>query len=163
MRSAKSKRPETEAANPAVPGLNNEQADQRVSRSKWPKDRTKRLSAMEKAMPKFIQDYYGSTVAIASAMSVTPADVREVIDYAPDLVELQEIAENSIEDLLLNQMMYLAMNTKSSAPAKFLLEKLFPEKYAKGVSQASKSKGFGAPKEKPGELPSAIKPKATEN
>lgn len=158
-----SKRSSGEDVN-SSPDLNTEQADQRARRSKWPKDRKLRLAAMSKAMPQFISEYFGGITAIASAMNVTPADVNEVINLDPELVELKEIAVNSVEDLLLDRMTYLAMNTKSSAPVKFLLERMFPDKYgSKSGSQTKKGAGFKAPSEKPDNLPSAINVKPKEN
>lgn len=138
------------------PDLNTNEADQRPTRSKWPKDRKKKLASMAKSMPEFINAYYGGETPIAHAMAVTPADVREVIQASPALVELQEIAVNSVEALLLDRMTYLALNTKSSAPTKFLLEKLFSGKYGKVTPTSHKGKGFSAPTEEPDGLKSVL-------
>ena len=140
------------------PDLNTNEADQRPTRSKWPKARDKKLASMAKAMPEFINAYFGGEAAIAHAMAVTPPDVREVIQADPALVELQEVAVNSVEALLLDRMTFLALNTKSSAPTKFLLERLFPEKYGSSKVKDTKGKGFTAPTENAEGLPSVLDP-----
>ena len=138
------------------PDLNTNEADQRPTRSKWPKDRKKKIASMTKAMPEFIGPYFGGETAIAHAMSVTPFDVREVIQADPKLVEMQEIAVNSVEALLLDRMTHLALTTKSSAPTKWLLERKFPEKYGSSKAKETKSKGFTAPTEDAEGLPSVL-------
>jgi len=139
------------------PAPNNEEVDQRAVRSKWLKDPDKRKAQMTKAMPVFIADYFGNETAIASAMSVTPAEVRAAIKVSPELVELQEIAENSVEALLLDRMTHLAMSTKSAAPVRWLLEHMFPEKYGKAMPKEAKGKGFSAPVEEVDDLKSVLK------
>lgn len=139
-----------------APDLNTNEVDQRPTRSKWPKDRKKKIASMAKAMPEFLTAYFGGETAIAHAMSVTPFDVREVIQADPLLVEMQEIAVNSVEALLLDRMIHLSLTTKSSAPTKWLLEKKFPEKYGKASTDNHKAKGFTAPTEDAEGLPSVL-------
>jgi len=135
---------------------NTETVDSRPTRKKWPKDRGKKLTSMSKAMPEFLAAYFGNVVAIASAMSVTPVDVREVINDSPELIELQEIAVTSVEALLLDHGLYVALNSKNIAGVKWLLETKFPDKYGKGKSMASKNKGFTAPTDDPDDLESVL-------
>ncbi len=135
-----------------APDPNTETVDSRPTRKKWPRDRAKRLKAMTKAMPEFLMAYYGNETPIASAMSVTPVDVREAIQSNPELVELQEIAVNSVEALLLDHAMYVALNSKNVAGVKWILETKFPERYGKSKATAKKDTGFTAPTDDPEDL-----------
>ena len=137
-------------------GQNNEQGDTRPTRSRWPRDRAKRLVAMAKAMPDFLGPYFGGEAAIAAAMSVTPMDVREVIQASPELIELQEIAVTSVEALLLDHGLYVALNSKNIAGVKWALSTRFPDKYGKASATTSKGKGFSAPTDDPDDLESVL-------
>jgi len=128
-----------------------------------PKDKAKRQKSMKKDMPEYIQAYYGNDVAIAAAMKVTPAEVREVVASEPRLLDLMEIADTSQESLLLDRMQYLAMNSNSPAACRWVLERKYPERYGKTPAAAkTKSSGFTAPTEEPEDLESVLGPTKTE-
>ena len=135
------------------PDLNTEKVDSRPTRKKWPKDRAKKLAAMAKVMPEYLMAYHGNVTPIASAMSVTPVDVREVIHASPELIELQEISTNSVEALLLDHGLHVALTSKNIAGVKWALEVRFPEKYGKGATATkTKGKGFEAPTDEADDL-----------
>lgn len=146
-----------QASKPDPDPNTNEQVDQRPTRKKWPKDKTKKLAAMAKAMPEYIVEYFGGEVAISAAMYSTQSDVRRAISSDPDLMEMQAVALSSKEALLADRMMYLALNTKSSAPVKFLLENQFPEKWGKKPAGSGKArKGFKPPDQDPKQMKSVL-------
>jgi hypothetical protein len=146
-----------QASKPAPDSSKDEQADERVTRKKWPKDKDKKLAAMAKVMPEFIVEYFGNVVAISAAMYSPPSLVEKAISSDPDLIEMQEVAVNSKEALLVDRMTYLALNTKSSAPGKFLLEKEYAERWGKTTAASgTKHKGFTAPKDEPSEMKSVL-------
>lgn len=142
--------------------LTPETVDSRPQRKKWSKDRAKRLIAMTKAMPEFLMAYYGNETPIASAMSVTPVDVREAIQACPELIELQEISVNSVEALLLDHGLHVALSSKNIAGVKWALEVRFPEKYGKTKANTAKNKGFTAPTDDPDDLESVLDIKGEE-
>ena len=128
-------------------GSNNDTADQRITCTSWPEDRDERLQEMTKIMPRAITDYFGNSVVIAHALSVTPKDVRDCIQADEGLKELQEVCENGVEALLTDRLIHLSQKSNSPVAAKFLLEKMFPDRWAK--KPAEKSGGsFSAPRDK---------------
>lgn len=146
-----------QGSKPSPDSSKSEQADQRVTRKEWPKDKDKKLEAMAEAMPEYIVEYFGSEIAIAAAMYSAPSVVLRAILLDPDLIEMQEVALNSKEALLVDRMTYLALNTKSSAPGKFLLEKEFADKWGKQTAGSAKArKGFSAPKQEAKEMKSVL-------
>jgi len=137
--------------------LANNEADQRITRSKLPKDREKRLLAMKKIMPTAIRDYRGDPTMIAAALSVIPADVTSVINSDPELIELKEIAETIAEAKLIDIMSGHAETSRSPTAAKWLLERQYPEKYARTTAPTKRPrKGNGSEALTPENLPSAI-------
>ena len=111
---------------------------------------------MAKAMPEFITAYFGNETAIAAAMSVSPIDVAEAIKWSPSLIEQQEIAVNSIEALLLNQAISVALTSKNVTGCRWLLETMYPERYGKAKAAGPKGKGFTAPTDDPESLKSVL-------
>lgn len=140
------------------PDSNSESVDQRISRSKWPKDKTKRRDAMTKVMPDYIRDYYGNPVAIARAMSCPTSEVEDIILGDPDLVRVLKTAEAEQEAILLDIISYNAIQNRKSVDAKWILERKNPDRYAKKSAGAPVRKPKSAEPPAPDEMESVLGP-----
>lgn len=131
-------------------------AGQRVVRKKWSKVKETRLKQMAKAMPDFIREY-SNEAAIAQAMNVSRDEVGEVIAGDQDLMDLMHIRAADREAILLDVIEHSAIRNGKSTDARWLLERIYPERYArKSAAAEAKKPSFSAPAAPPKKLKSVL-------
>lgn len=154
-RSAKNNQGAQHASGDAVPETQNT-ADQRVVRKKWSTNPATRKKQMAKAMPDFIQQY-SNEAAIAQAMNVSRAEVSDVIASEPALVELMQVRSADREAILLDVIEHSAIMNGKSTDARWLLERMHPDRYVRKTGSATGAKKrFSAPATAPTELKSVL-------
>lgn len=118
------------------------QQHQRITRSSWPTNRAERLEAIKAVMPQALGEYFGSSVAIAAALSLLPQEVDSIIAADPELAAAQKIYENSVEARLEDVITHAALSEGNVVAAKYLLERRNP---ARWVRQSVNKKDDRAP------------------
>lgn len=119
---------------------------QRITRTSWPSDPTLRAEAIAKVMPQALADYFGSTVVIAAKLQLLPEEVDAIIAADPALDRAQKVNQNARAALLEDVLTYGAITDKNQTTARFLLERMDPDRWAKKTAkQAAEERSPGMP------------------
>lgn len=134
--------------------------DQRISRTKWPKDPEKRRIELARTLPQAIREYFGNVPVIAARFCLPETEVRAEIDADPTLAAQEKYHQAVADALLEDKLLYLALNGSSGTDCRFLLERRMPEKYAKKPAQTAPKRMLDLPTTDPGSVLDAAKPKS---
>lgn len=134
--------------------------DQRITRSKWPRDPQKRRIELARTLPQALREYYGNVRVIAAKFGLPEAEIRAEIDADPDLAAQEKYHQEIVDVLLGDKLLYLALNGSSSADCRYMAERRMPEIYAKKPAQTGPKRNLDLPLQDPGSVLDAAKPKA---
>lgn len=134
--------------------------DQRITRSKWPRDPQKRRIELARTLPQALREYYGNVRVIAAKFGLPEAEIRAEIDADPDLAAQEKYHQDTANALLEDKLLQLALTGDSGTDCRYLLERRMPETYAKKPAQTGPKRNLDLPLQDPGSVLDAAKPKA---
>ena len=134
--------------------------DQRISRTKWPKDPQKRRIELARTLPQALREYYGNAFVISAKFGLPEAEIRAEIDADPALAEQERYFQGLANALLEDKLLHIALTGDSGTDCRFLLERRMPEKYAKKTGQTGPKRVLDLPSSDPGSVLDAAKPKS---
>ncbi len=134
---------------------NPEQAanDPRICRLSWPADPEKRRAALVKILPQAIREYFGNEAVIEYRLSLDEGELAAVALEQPQIAAAFKRAKYFLCAVAEDCLAVSVVKDQSDTSARYLLERLYPEKYGK-KSTADKGNGRFL------DLPSADGPKS---
>lgn len=123
--------------------------DQRISRTKWPKDAAKRRAQLAEILPQALADYFGNVTVIAAKLNVPEAEVQQLVDESDDLGAEAVRSERRLDALLEDCLIVKALEEGSSADLRFLLERRDPSKWAKQAPSKGPRRELNLPDKDP--------------
>ena len=133
--------------------------DQRISRTKWPKDPQKRRIELARTLPQAIREYFGNVPVIAARFGLPEAEVRAEIDADPDLAAQEKYHQKLSVMLVEDKLLYLALNGSSGADCRYILDRR-SETYAKKSAKDAPKRMLDLPVQDPGSVLDPAKPKS---
>lgn len=109
--------------------------DQRISRSKWPKDQAKRRAELVKILPQAVKEYFGNITVIAHRLNVEEAEIEALATERQEIAAAFAGAGKLLNALLEDRLTTVALTGNSGTDCRFLLERRMPETYGKPAPQ----------------------------
>jgi hypothetical protein len=127
--------------------------DTRICRTSWPEDPLKRREAVDKVLPQAIREYFGNESVIEHRLSLEEGELSAISLEQPKIASALGKAKELLCALAEDCLAVAVVQDRSSTDARYLLERLYPEKYGrKGVSDKGNGRFL--------DLPSAEGPKS---
>ena len=119
----------------------------KITRSMWPADKTKRIAALTKLLPRALMDYDGQEARIAAALTIPITEIKEAIDKSKDLQRFAEHAKNTAVAKVEAALYEAATKSGNIAGMKFWLTNNAPERYSDRSSVEVRNVGFTIPED----------------
>ena len=127
--------------------------DPRICRLSWPADPQKRRAELVKILPQAIREYFGNETVIEHRLSLEEGELAAVAAEQPKVASALGKAKDLLCAIAEDCIAMSVAQDRSSADARYLLERLYPEKYGKKSTAGNGSGRFL-------DLPSADGPKS---
>gem|GEM_PF-3800859 len=119
----------------------------KITRTMWPADKTKRLAALTKVLPRALMDYDGQEARIAAALTIPITEIKQAIDNSKDLQRFAEHAKNTAVAKVEAALYEAATKSGNIAGMKFWLTNNAPERYSDRSSVEVRNVGFSIPED----------------
>jgi hypothetical protein len=93
----------------------------KVTRTRWPIDKKKRMTALKKVLPTALRDYDGQEAQISVALMITIEEIREAIASSEDLQRLYQMAQTVANSKVEANLYSLAKDSQNVSASKFWL------------------------------------------
>lgn len=124
--------------------------DPRICRSLWPENPKDRRRELVSILPQAIREYFGNEAVIEYRLCLQEGELSEVAAENPGIAASLAKAKDLLCALAEDCLAVSIVNDRSSTDARYLLERLYPEKYArKSVSEKPNGRSYDLPADGP--------------
>lgn len=125
-------------------------SDTRTCRTSWPTDQEARRRELVKVLPQAIREYFGNEAVIEYRLNLEDGEVKALAAEQPALKAALDRAQGVLCALAEDCLAISVTEERNSTDARFLLERLYPDKYARKTG-ADKGNGrdWTLPKDDP--------------
>lgn len=124
--------------------------DTRICRTSWPTDPEARRRELVKVLPQAIREYFGNEAVIEHRLSLEDGEVKALASEQPALAAAISRAQAVLCALAEDCLAVSVTEERNSADARYLLERLYPDKYArKSVADKGNGRDYALPKDDP--------------
>ena len=125
-------------------------SDPRICRSSWPDDPAARRKSIVEVLPQAIRDYFGNEAVIEYRLSLEEGELAQIAAERPALAAALARAQAVLCALAEDCLAVSVAEDRNSTDARYLLERLYPEKYArKSVADKGNGRDYSVPKDDP--------------